>query len=108
MFNKLKLKKDVKSKSVYGGINMDKHWIIDKIEKLEIKNKDTDVVVLTFDPTELDFCFADQVFKEVKKCLPENKVIGLVKGFELEVDNIDKMIDKLEKLKEEKANEDIH
>lgn len=87
---------------------MDKYQIIDKIEKLEIKNKDTDVVVLTFDPTELDFCFADEVFKEVKECLPENKIIGLVKGFELEVDNIDKLINKLQMMKEDNYNEDIH
>ena len=80
---------------------MNKHWIIDKIEKLELKNKDTDVVVLTFDPVEHDFALAEEVFTEVKKWLPENKVIGLVKGFELEVDNIDKMIDKLQKMKEE-------
>ena len=79
----------------------EKHFIIDKIEKLEIKNKDTDVVVLTFDPVAHDFALAEEVFKEVKKQLPENKVVGLVKGFELEVDNIDRMIDKLQKMKEE-------
>ena len=79
----------------------EKHFVIDKIEKIEIKNKDTDVIVLTFDPVEYDFSFAEDTFKEVKKQFPEYKVIGLVKGFELEVDNIDKMIDKLQKMKEE-------
>jgi hypothetical protein len=27
-----------------------KHWIIEKIEKLEIKDRENDVIILTFDP----------------------------------------------------------
>ena len=82
--------------------------IIAKIKKIELKNKDTDILVLTFDPMEYDFYMADQVFNTIKKEFPDNKIIGLVKGFELEVDNIDKLINKLQAMKEDNYNENIY
>ena len=109
MFNKLKLKKDIKSKTIYGGMNMDKHWIIDKIEKLEIKNKDTDVIVLTFDPNHINIGDASTMLQHIEKSYPNHNIIGTVKDMaDFSVENIDYMIDKLQKIKEEKKNENIH
>ena len=84
------------------------NYIIDKIEKLEIKDIKNDVIVMTFDPDEIDFCSAADCFQGIKNSLPEHNLLGVVKGIELEVDNIDYLINQLQKMKEEKTNEDIH
>lgn len=33
----------------------DKYWVIDKIKKLEIKDKENDIIVMTFDPDKYHF-----------------------------------------------------
>ena len=87
---------------------MDKHWVIDKIEKLEIKNKDTDIVVLTFDPNKTTFDESFELYKDMTTAFPNHHIIGKLIDCEMEVNNIDYLINYLQKLKEEKANEDIH
>lgn len=84
------------------------NYIIDKIEKLEIKDIKNDIIVMTFDPDKIDFCTAADCFQGIKNSLPKHNLLGVIKGIELEIDNIDEMIDKLQKMKEEKIDEDIH
>ena len=87
---------------------MDKHWIIDKIEKLEIKDKDNDIIVMTFDPDQINFCDAVDCFSAIEDALPKHNLIGVIKGLDLSVENIDYLINKLQALKEKQKNEDIH
>ena len=83
-------------------------YIIDKIEKLEIKDKDSDVIVMTFDPDQINFCDAVDCFSAIEDALPKHNTIGVVKGLDLSVESIDELINKLQALKEKKQNEDIH
>ena len=78
----------------------DKLWVIDKIEKLEIKDRDNDVIVMTFDPDKYHLHEAAMVFQAVEKKFPNHNFIGTAKGIEFSVENIDSMIAHLEQLKE--------
>jgi hypothetical protein len=78
---------------------MEKHWIIDEIKKLEIKDIDNDIIVMTFDIDEYSFDEAVQTFQSIKKQFPNHNLIGTVKGVELSVESIDSMIAQLEEMK---------
>jgi hypothetical protein len=94
---------------MYITTNDKKHWIIDKIEKLEIKDKKNDVVVITFDPEHINICDAATVLQSIEEAYPNHNIIGTIKNIaEISVENIDYMIGQLQKMKEEKQNEDIH
>ena len=108
MFNKLKLKKDIKPKFIYGGMNMDKHWVIDKIENLEIKNKDTDMVVLSFNPDKTSLDDAYEMYRDISNAFPNYNIVAKLIDCEMEIKDIDYLIEELQKLKEKKLNEDIH
>lgn len=77
--------------------------IIDKIEKLELKDPKTEVVVMTFNPENLNLDEANEIFVEAQKNFPEYNFIGMVKDIELSVEQIDNLIEYLEGLKD-KAN----
>ena len=82
----------------------DKHWVIDRIEKLEIKDKENDIIVMTFDPDKYHLHEAATVFQAVEKKFPNHNFIGTAKGIEFSVENIDSMITRLEQLKEKSIN----
>ena len=46
---------------------MDKHWVIDKIEKLEIKDKNNDIVVVSFNPENINVTDASLIFEQIEK-----------------------------------------
>lgn len=77
--------------------------IIDKIEKLELKDPKSEVVVMTFNPENLNLDEANEIFVEAQKNFPEFNFIGMVKDIELSVEQIDNLIEYLEGLKD-KAN----
>ena len=84
-------------------------YIIDKIEKLEIKDKDSDVVVVSFNPEVIDIESASMVFKNIKGQFPYHNFIDRIENsYDLSVENIDYLINDLQALKEKKQNEDIH
>ena len=78
----------------------DKYWVIDKIEKIEIKDRENDIIVMTFDPDKYHFHEAATAFQAVEKKFPNHNFIGMAKGIEFSVENIDSMIAHLEQLKE--------
>lgn len=110
MFNKLKFKKYIDPSIIYyGGRNMDKHWVIDKIEKLEIKNKDNDIVVISFNPDNIDLASANMTFEQIKSEFPKHNFIGKISNvYDMSVKNIDYLINELQNIKEEKLNENIY
>ena len=77
-----------------------KHWVIEKIEKLEIKDKENDIIVMTFDPDKYHLHEAATAFQAVEKKFPNHNFIGTAKGIEFSVETIDSMIAHLEQLKE--------
>ena len=87
---------------------MDKHWVIDKIEKLEIKNKDTDMVVLSFNPNKATLDEAYDMYRDISNAFPNYNVIAKLIDCEMEIKDIDYLIKELQALKEKKLNEDIH
>ena len=76
-----------------------KYWVIDEIKKLEIKDRDNDVIVMTFDPDKYHFHEAVQAFQNVKKQFPNHNFIGMAKGIDFSVESIDSMIAQLEEMK---------
>ena len=82
----------------------DKHWVIDKIEKLEIKDKENDIIVMTFDPELCTLENAIETFDTIEAKFPNHNFIGAVKGIEFSVENIDSMIAQLEETKERNKN----
>ena len=78
----------------------DKYWVIDEIKKLEINNRDNDVIVMTFDPELWTFEDAIETFDAIEAKFPNHNFIGTAKGIEFSVENIDSMIAHLEQLKE--------
>ena len=84
-------------------------YIIDKIEKLEIKDKDSDIVVVSFNPEVIDLASANMTFEKIKGQFPYHNFIGKITNtYDLSVENIDYLINELQALKEKKQNEDIH
>ena len=78
----------------------DKHWVIDKIEKLEIKDRENDVIILTFDPELWTLGDAIETFDAIEAKFPNHNFIGTAKGIDFSVENIDNMIAQLKQLKE--------
>ena len=87
---------------------MDKHWVIDNIEKLEIKDKDTDMVVLSFNPDKTTLDGAFEMYKNISNAFPDHNIIAKLIDCEMEIKDIDYLIEELQKLKEKKLNEDIY
>lgn len=81
-----------------------KHYIIDKIEKLEIKDRENDVIILTFDPELWKLEDAIEAFDAIEAKFPNHNFIGAAKGIEFSVENIDSMIAQLEEMKERNKN----
>lgn len=81
-----------------------KHYIIDKIEKLEIKDRENDVIILTFDPELWKLEDAIEAFDAIEAKFPNHNFIGTAKGIEFSVENIDSMIAQLEEMKERNKN----
>lgn len=79
--------------------NKNKYWVIDEIKKLEIKDRDSDVIVMTFDPDKYHLDEAATVFQAVEKKFPNHNFIGTAKGIEFSVETIDSMIAQLEEMK---------
>ena len=77
----------------------DKHWVIDKIEKLEIKDRENDVIILTYDPELWTLGAAIETFDAIEAKFPNHNFIGVAKGIDFSVENIDSMIAQLEEMK---------
>lgn len=77
----------------------DKHWVIDKIEKLEIKDRENDVIILTFDPELWKLEDAIEAFDAIEAKFPNHNFIGTAKGIDFSVESIDSMIAQLEEMK---------
>ena len=77
-----------------------KYWVIDKIKKLEIKDRENDVIIMTFDPKLWTLEDAIETFDTIEAKFPNHNFIGAVKGIEFSVESIDNMIAHLEQLKE--------
>ena len=54
----------------------DKHWVIDKIEKLEIKDRENDVIILTFDPELWKLEDAIEAFDAIEAKFPNHNFIS--------------------------------
>ena len=78
----------------------DKYWVIDEIKKLEIKDRDNDVIVMTFDPEIWTVGNAIETFDTIEAKFPNHNFIGTAKGIDFSVENIDNMIAQLEQLRE--------
>ena len=88
---------------------MSLNFVIDKIEKLEIKNKDTDIIVVSFDLNKIDVMSANTIFEQIQEQLPEYNFIGkAANDYEMSVENIDYLINELQNIKKEKENENLH
>ena len=82
----------------------DKYWVIDKIEKLEIKDRENDVIILTFDPELWSLEDAIETFDAIEAKFPNHNFIGTAKGIDFSVESIDSMIAHLEEMKERNKN----
>ena len=78
----------------------DKNWVIDKIEKLEIKDRENDVIILTYDPELWTLGDAIETFDAIEAKFPNYNFIGVAKGIDFSGENIDSMIAHLKQLKE--------
>ena len=81
-----------------------KNWVIDKIEKLEIKDRENDVIILTYDPELWTLGDAIETFDSIEAKFPNHNFIGVAKGIEFSVETIDSMIAQLEEMKERNKN----
>ena len=61
-----------------------KHWVIDKIEKLEIKDRENDVIIMTFDPELWTLEDAIETFDAIEAKFPNHNFIGTAKGIEFD------------------------
>lgn len=82
----------------------DKYWVIDEIKKIEIKDKENDIIVMTFDPDKYHLDEAATAFQAVEKKFPNHNFIGTAKGIDFSVETIDSMIAHLEEMKERNKN----
>ena len=79
---------------------MSKDCIIDSIKSIEIKNKDTDIVVIKIDINNYDIEEANNIYNRlINSELAEYNCVGIPTGVDLEVENIDYLINYLEELK---------
>ena len=79
---------------------MSKDYIIDSIKSIEIKNKDTDIVVIKIDINNYDIEEARNIYNSlINNELAEYNCVGIPTGGDLEVETIDYLINYLEELK---------
>ena len=76
-----------------------KNWVIDKIEKLEIKDRENDVIILTYDPELWTLGDAIETFDSIEAKFPNHNFIGTAKGIDFSVEAIDSLIAQLEEMK---------
>ena len=74
-------------------------FVIDEIKKLELKDKETDVVVISFDINEFDFETVKAISDQVVQNFVGYTVGFIPKGMEVEIKDIDSMIQYLEDIK---------
>jgi hypothetical protein len=79
---------------------MSKDYIIDSIKSIEIKDKNTDIVVIKIDTSKYNVEDARAIYDElINSELAGYNCIGIPTGVDLEVENIDYLINYLEELK---------
>ena len=79
---------------------MSKDYIIDSIKSIEIKNKDTDIVVVKIDINNYDIKEARDIYNSlINNELAGYNCVGIPTGVDLEVETIDYLINYLEGLK---------
>ena len=79
---------------------MSKNSIINEIKSIEIKNKDTDIVVIKIDTNHFSIEDARDIYDSlVNNELAEYNCVGIPVGIELETQNIDYLINYLKELK---------
>lgn len=79
---------------------MSKDYIIDSIKSIEIKDKNTDIVVIKIDTSRYDIEQAQSIYDRlINNELSDYHCVGIPTGIELEAHNIDYLIDYLEGLK---------
>ena len=66
---------------------------------IKIKFRENDVIVMTFDPELWTLENAIETFDAIEAKFPNHNFIGMVKGIEFSVENIDSMIAQLEEMK---------
>ena len=76
-------------------------FVIDEIKKLELKDKETDVVVISFDINEFDFEAVKAISDQVVQNFAGYTVGFIPKGMEVEIKDIDSMIQYLEDIKKD-------
>lgn len=76
-------------------------FIIDEIKKFEFKNKETDVVVISFDMDKFNIDDVRQIAETVTSAFAGHIVGFIPKGMEVEIKDIDSMIQYLEDIKKD-------
>jgi hypothetical protein len=83
-----------------GLILMSKKCIIDEIKSIEVKNKDTDIIVIKIDTNNYDIGEANSIYTSLTTNeLSDYNCVGIPSGVELEINSIDYLINYLEGLK---------
>lgn len=79
---------------------MSKDFVIDEIKSIEVKNKDTDIVILKIDINHFNVEDARNIYDSLTNNeLAGYNCVGIPVGIELEVQNIDYLINYLKELK---------
>lgn len=79
---------------------MSKDFVIDEIKSIEVKNKDTDIVVLKIDTNHFNVEDVRNIYDSlINNELAGYNCVGIPVGIELEVQNIDYLINYLKELK---------
>lgn len=76
-------------------------FVIDEIKKIELKDKETDIIVISFDMYKFNLDTVRQVFETVTSSLSEYHIAFIPKEMEVEVKNIDSLIQYLENIKKD-------
>ena len=77
-------------------MSMCKECIIDSVQSLEIKNKDSDIVVIKFNTNKFNIMQCQEIYREIINELPVGAhAIGIPIGIELERTTIEEMIKRL-------------
>lgn len=79
----------------------DTKFVIDEIKKLELKNKETDIVVISFDINDFNLEIMKTISNQVIQNFADYTVGFIPKGMEVEVKDIDSMIQYLEGVKQD-------
>lgn len=71
-----------------------------KIETIQVKPGDT--ILVTFDTSEIDLDIAEYTINRLVDDYPDNEVLGVVKGTEIEIiEGIDSLIKRLEEIRDD-------